>query len=172
MGADAGPVPVNAWLEVEVKPPWPYRLPRGGGEDAVMRVRGGVAARLLHVEGRPAVVRAVQRRDGAVRLRADGASEVDCEVAIERMRFALGVDDDYHELYAIFRRDRLLGSAIRRLRLHRPRRRPWAWEALVWSITKQLIESPRAARIQRRMVFRWGARRIAPDGAELVDVPT
>ena len=72
--ADAGPGPAGACLEFEVKPPWPYRLPRGGGEDAVMRIRGGVVARLLHVERRPTVVRAAQRRDGAVLMRADGAS--------------------------------------------------------------------------------------------------
>jgi 3-methyladenine DNA glycosylase/8-oxoguanine DNA glycosylase len=88
------------------------------------------------------------------------------------MRFALGVDDDFHRLYAEFRRDRLLGTALRRSRWHRPRRRPWAWEALAWSITKQLIESGRAAAIQRRMVFRWGTRGRAPDGTTLMDVPT
>jgi len=165
-------VPASTCLEVEVQPPWPYRLPRGGGGDAVMRVRGGIVTRLLHVEGRPAVVRAAQRRDGTVLLRADGASDADCERAVERMRFALGVDDDYHEVYAAFRGDRLLGTAIRRLRWHRPRRRPWAWEALAWSITKQLIESSRAAQIQRRMVFRWGVRRQGPDGSTLIDVPT
>ncbi len=170
--ADPGPVPASASHEVEVTPPWPYRLPRGGGEDAVMRVRAGVAFRLLHVDGRPVVVRAAQRREGTVLLRADGSTKPDCELAIERMRFALGVDDDYHRLYREFRRDRMLGAAIRRLRWHRPRRRAWAWEALAWSITKQLIESPRAARIQRRMVFRWGLRRDGPCGATLIDVPT
>ena len=169
---EVGQVPANACLEVDVKPPWPYRLPRGGGGDAVMRVRRGIVTRLLHVEGRPAVVRAAQRRDGTVLLRADGASDADCARACERMRFALGVDDDYHELYAAFRRDRLLGTAIRRQRWHRPRRRPWAWEALAWSITKQLIESSRAAEIQRQMVFRWGVRVRGPDGASLIDVPT
>ena len=137
-----------------------------------MRVRRGVVTRLLHLDGRPAIVRAVQRRDGAVMLRAESASAGDREVAIERMRFALGVDDDYHELYAAFRGNRLLGTAIRRNRWHRPRRRPWAWEALAWSITKQLIESSRAAQIQRRMVYRWGVERPGPDGLTLRDVPT
>jgi 3-methyladenine DNA glycosylase/8-oxoguanine DNA glycosylase len=159
-------------LEVEVRPPWPYRLPRGGGGDAVMRVRRGVVTRLLHLDGRPAIVRAVQRRDGAVMLRAESASAGDREVAIERMRFALGVDDDYRELYDTFRSDPLLGGAIRQRRWHRPGRRPWAWEALAWSITKQLIESSRAAQIQRRMVYRWGVERPGPDGLTLRDVPT
>lgn len=158
-------------LDVELRPPWPYRLPRGGGADAVMRVRRGVVMRFLHVHGRPAVVRAAQRRDGTVLLRAEAEEREAREIAIERMRFALGVDDDYRELYDTFRSDRLLGSAIRRLRWHRPRRRPWAWEALAWSITMQLIESSRAAEIQRRMVFRWGVRHESPDGGTLLDVP-
>jgi DNA-3-methyladenine glycosylase II len=162
----------RACLEIGVRPPWPYRLPRSGGGDAVMRVRGAIATRLLHLDGAPAVVRAWQPRDGTVRLRADADSREACELAIERMRFALGVDDDYRELYDTYRSDRLLGSAIRRARWHRPRRRPWPWEALAWSITKQLIESSRAAEIQRRIVFRWGVRRQGPDGATLRDVPT
>ena len=161
-----------AALDVEIRPPWPYRLPPGGGGDAVMRVRGGVVTRFLHVEGRPAVVRAAQRRDGTVLMRAEADSADVRERAIERMRFALGVDDDYREAYETFRSDRLFGAAIRRKPWHRPRRRPWAWEALAWSITKQLIESGRAAAIQRRMVFRWGVAWGDADGRTLRDVPT
>ena len=159
-------------LEVEVRPPWPYRLPASGGGDAVMRVRGGIVTRLLHVDGAPVVVRGVQRRDGVVRLRAEGESSAGLRGAIERMRFALGVDDDYRPLYERFRSDALLARAIRHRPWHRPKRRPWPWEALAWAVTKQLIESSRAAQIQRRMVFRWGARAEGPDSAELLDVPT
>jgi 3-methyladenine DNA glycosylase/8-oxoguanine DNA glycosylase len=140
-----------------------------------MRIRGGVVARLLHVGAEPVVVRAWQRRDGLVALQAvalESADEERLEVAIARMRFALGIDDDYRDLYDAFRSDRLLGGAIRRLRWHRPRRRPWPWEALAWSITKQLIESSRAAGIQRRIVYRWGPAAKAPGGGELRDVPT
>ena len=85
-----------------------------------------------------------------------GAAEL--ELAIERMRFALGVDDDLGEFYRRFRRDPLLGPLLRRLRTCRPRRRPWPWEALAWAVVKQLIEAGRAATIQRRMVGRWGPR--------------
>ena len=46
-------------------------------------------------------------------MRAEADSEEDRERAIERMRFALGVDDDYREVYETFRADRLFGSAIR-----------------------------------------------------------
>ncbi len=140
-----------------------------------MRVRRGVVSRLLHVNGEPVVVRAWQRRDGRVAFQAVGSksgSREALETAIERMRFALGVDDDYHGLYDRFRSDRLLGGAIRRQRWHRPRRRPWAWEALAWSIIKQLIESSRALEIQRRIVLRWGARGEGFDGELLRDVPS
>ena len=140
-----------------------------------MRVRRGVVIRLLHVGGEPVLVRAWQRRDGQIAFHAVALGAGDrghLEIAIERMRFALGVDDDYHELYDAFRSDRLLGTAIRRKRWHRPRRRPWPWEALAWSIVKQLIESSRAAEIQRRMVLRWGARYEGVDASTLRDVPT
>lgn len=171
MGA-RGPDRAAGCLDVEIDPPWPYRLPGGGGGDAVMRVHRGIVTRFLHVDGRPAVVRAAQRRDGTVLIRAEAESAEDRERALERMRFALGVDDDYREVYEHFRRDRLFGGAIRAKPWHRPRRRPWAWEALAWSITKQLIESGRAAAIQRRMVMRWGATRSDADGRVLRDVPT
>lgn len=170
--AARGPRQAAGHLDVEIHPPWPYRLPAGGGGDAVMRVRRGVVTRFLHVEGRPAVARVAQRSDGTVLMRAEADSAEDRERVVERMRFALGVDDDYREVYEEFRADRLLGSAIRRRPWHRPRRRPWAWEALAWSITMQLIESSRAAAIQRRFVFRWGARRADGAGLTLRDVPS
>ena len=107
-----------------------------------MRVSRGIAARLLHIDGAPIVVRAWQRRDGEVAFHASpaggerrgrgGAGGRRLELAIARMRFALGADDDYREIYGAFRADPLLGRAIRRRRWHRPRRRPWAWEALAW----------------------------------------
>ena len=143
-----------------VRPPWPFRLPRGA-EDGVLRASRGIVTRLLHVGGEPVVVRAWRRADGRIALRAagrgeDGPRAEHLELAIERVRFALGVDLDLRPFYERFRRDRLLGRAIRRMPWLRPRRRPWPWEAFAWAVTKQLIESPRAAAIQRRIVHRWG----------------
>ncbi len=176
-------------LEVEVRPPWPYRLPAYGGEDGVMKVGGGVVSRLLHVEGSPVVVRAWQPGAERVMLRAEpldpDAVAAPCptpaepprpagpdrlEVAIERMRFALAVDDDLTEFHRCFRGDPLLGPLLRRRPYFRSRRRPWPWEALAWAVVKQLIESGKAARIQRRIVGRWGARLGRERGA-LRDVP-
>jgi 3-methyladenine DNA glycosylase/8-oxoguanine DNA glycosylase len=125
-----------------------------------MRSGGGVLTRLLHVDGEPVVVHGWQRRDGAVAIRAVAAnSECDDEVlekAMGRMRFALAVDDDLWPFYAEFKRDPFIGPAIRLRPWLRPRRRPFAWEALAWAITEQLIEASRAAVIQKRMVRRWG----------------
>jgi 3-methyladenine DNA glycosylase/8-oxoguanine DNA glycosylase len=139
-----------------------------------MRSRDGIVRRLLHVEGDPFVVHAWQRRSGEVSLHAApavpgaGRSE-QLELAIERMRFALGVDDDLRPFYDRFRSDPLLGPAIRRRPWLRPRKRPWPWEALAWAVTGQLIEAVRAAEIQRRMVWRWGPR-LEPKN--LRDVPS
>jgi DNA-3-methyladenine glycosylase II len=154
-----------------------------------MRVGGGIASRLLQVEDSPVLVRAWQPSVERVVLRAElvdpaavvlpgaipagptrpaGAAQLG--LAVERMRFALGVDDDLGEFYRRFRRDPLLGPLLRRRPHLRPRRRPWAWEALAWAVVKQLIESERAARIQRRIVGRWGLR-LGRDREALRDVP-
>ena len=141
-----------------------------------MRVWNGVLSRLMRVEESPVLVRAWEPRRGRVVLRAEPvdpsavagpraippppshpAGPDQLCLAIERMRFALGVDDDLREFYRRFRRDPLLGPVLRRRPWLRPRRRPWAWEALAWAVVKQLIETERAARIQRRIVARWGA---------------
>lgn len=155
-----------------------------------MRVQRGVVSRLLHVDGSPILVRAWEPGGSRVALRAEAldptaiavpgpsvpgpareAGAADLALAIERMRFALGVDDDLSEFYRRFRRDPLLGPLLHRRPHLRPRRRPWPWEALAWAVVKQLIETGRAARIQRRMVGRWGLR-LGPGREGLHDVPT
>jgi 3-methyladenine DNA glycosylase/8-oxoguanine DNA glycosylase len=143
-----------------------------------MRSRDGVVTRLLHVNKQPIVVRVYQRRDGDVVFHADSPEAPrpeDLTLAIERMRFALGVDDDLKPFYDQFRADPVLGPAIRRRPWLRPRKRPWPWEAFAWAITAQLIESQRAAEIQRRIVRRWGlsADSLAgPARGALRDVPS
>lgn len=130
--------------------------------DGVTRFSGGVLTRLLHIGGAPVVVHGWQRRDGSVAIRAlpaDPGGEMPehaLEEAVTRMRFALGVDDDLRPFYAEFKRDPFLGPAIRRRPWLRAMRRPVAWEALAWAVTEQLIETRRAAQIQRRIVKRWG----------------
>lgn len=189
MGLKATSRTTNRPVELGVRPAAPYRLPAHGGEDGVMRVERGVVARLLHVGDAPVLVRAWQPGRDRVAFRAEAvdpaavepprglpapdlrpAGPAELELAIERMRFALGVDEELGEFFRRFRRDPLLGPAIRRRPWLRPRRRPWPWEALAWAVVKQLIENGRAAGIQRRIVGRWGARLGGERGA-LRDVP-
>jgi len=122
-----------------------------------MRSRDGVVRRLLHIGGSPIVVYAWQLRDGEVRFRTEGGETEGREIAIARMRFALGVDEDLRPFYDQFRRDPVLGPAIRRRPWLRTRRRPLPWEALVAAICGQLIEASRAVAIERRIIWRWGA---------------
>ncbi|MBS1884122.1 MAG: hypothetical protein JSS97_14335 [Actinobacteria bacterium] len=176
-----------ATLEVEVRPPSPFRLGRGSA-DRTLRVERGVASRLLTVDCAPVVVRAWPRGGGRVVLRAVAvdpaavavpvageelrpAGRAELAVAIERLRFALGVDDDMAAFRRRFHRDPLVGPLLRRLPDFRPRRRLWPWEALAAAVCGQLIEASRAAIIERRIVGRWGAR-LGPDRRGLRDVPS
>jgi 3-methyladenine DNA glycosylase/8-oxoguanine DNA glycosylase len=158
-----------AVLEIEVRPPWPYKLPARGRGDGVMRLRSGVLTRLLQVRGRSVVVHAWQPARDRVALRAVGAArgraEGALEQAVERMRFALGVDEDLTEFARAFRGDPLIGEVIHHRPWLRPKRRPWPWEALAWAVTEQLIEASRAAEIQRRIVRRWGPKLLSAESS-------
>jgi 3-methyladenine DNA glycosylase/8-oxoguanine DNA glycosylase len=163
----------TAELRLELEPRWPLRLP-GAGADGVMRARGGVLERLLHIDGQPVIVRAAQPSSASVMIGAWGPSRGSCGVALARMRFALGVDDDLAPFHARFRSDPLIGAAVRRFPWLRPRRRPEPFEALAWAICEQLIEYTRAAAIERRIVRRLGpslAGGVEPH-APLRDVPS
>jgi 3-methyladenine DNA glycosylase/8-oxoguanine DNA glycosylase len=155
-----------AELRASVRPPFPYRLPRRNGADGVLKVRGGVIHRLLHdPHGRPVVVRVAEVAPDV--LFGARAADADAAVwAIDRMRFALGVDEHLGELHARFRWDPLIGPVLRADPGWRPIRRPLTFEAFAWAVTEQLIEFSRAAEIQRRLVWRWGRRHEA-----LRDVP-
>ncbi len=178
--ARGGPAP----LEADVRPAWPFRLRTRIGGDGVARRRGAVLSRLLATPGGRVVVHVWQPQAERVVLRAgpaDPGAPADREalaLAIERMRFAIGVDEDLSEFARAFRGDPLIGEIIHHRPWHRPRRRPWPWEALAWAVTEQLIEARRAAEIQRRVVRRWGGKlQPTTDGAwlgpgPLRDVPS
>jgi 3-methyladenine DNA glycosylase/8-oxoguanine DNA glycosylase len=145
-------------IRTEVEPAWAFRMPAGGTADGVSRRRNGVRERLLHVDGRPAVVRVAQTARDRVLFGAQAPDEAAARHAIERMRFALGVDDDLRRFHDRFRNDPLIGPSVRARPWVRVTRRPEPFEALAWAITEQLIEFSRAAEIQRRLVRRWGRR--------------
>lgn len=185
-------------LELEIRPPSPFTLPRYTGQDGTLKRRSGALARYFEIEGVPVTVQVWQPARDRVCMRArawqgqaaaagdaaldrDGPPNRDAapdpsdaevhealERAVARMRFALGVDEDLTDFYRRFRRDPVLGRLIHRRPDLRPGRLTTAWDALAWAIVGQLIEARRAATIARRIVRRWG--RAGPAG--LRDTPT
>jgi len=155
-------------LRVEVAPQWSFRLPARDSLDGLFRVRGGVLHRLLHAGETPVVVRVAQPAPGRVVFGAAAADRDAAVSGIDRMRVALGVDDDLRPFYDRFRSDPLIGRSVRRRPHLRLFRRPEPFEALAWAITEQLIEVGRAAQIQRRLAATLGRR--CPDTA-LRDAP-
>jgi len=149
---------VHHELRLEVVPRSPFRLPAYGGRDGVLRRRGAVLERLLHLDGRPAVVRVAQTGERCVLFGAWAQDREAAEAAIARMRFALGVDDDLRPFYERFRDDALIGPSLRRRPWLRVSRRPVAFEALAWAICEQLIQTSQANRIEARIVRAFGPR--------------
>jgi 3-methyladenine DNA glycosylase/8-oxoguanine DNA glycosylase len=159
-------------VRAEIHPPWPFRLPFAG-RDGVARVRAGVWARALHVDGVPVCVRAAQPRAGRVLLGARAARRDAAEEGLRRVREALGVDLDLRAFHERFRWDPLIGRSVRERPHLRLGRRPVPFEALAWAVTEQLIEVDRAHAIQRRIVRHAGRRvRCAWGGPPLRDAPT
>jgi 3-methyladenine DNA glycosylase/8-oxoguanine DNA glycosylase len=103
-------------------------------------------------------VRVAQTAADAVLFGAQAHDRATATEAIDRMRFALGVDDDLRPFHDRFRRDPLIGPSVRLRPWLRVSRQPDPFEALAWAITEQLIDFPRAIEIQRRIVYRLGRR--------------
>ncbi len=155
--------------------------------DGVLRHRAGVLERLLHRGEEPVVVRVSQVAPDRIVFGAWASTREAAEYGIERMRFAVGVDEELRAFHTRFSRDPLIGASVRRRPWLRVRRRPEPWEALAWAVCEQLIEFERAAAIERRIVARLGRRYVLPrpdvpahpgraagrgHGEELRDVPT
>ncbi|HEY2435864.1 MAG TPA: hypothetical protein VGH93_01695 [Solirubrobacteraceae bacterium] len=163
----------GAEVRVEVRPCWVFRLPRRGGLDGLTRVRGGVLHRLLHHGDEPVLVRVAQLAHDRVLFGAQAETDELARWGIERMRRALGIDEDLRGFYDRFRSDPLIGLSVRANPGLRPAGKPDPFESLAWAICEQLIEFDRAAAIQRRLVFRLGRRcsvsglRDAPSAATL-----
>ena len=132
-------------------------------------MRGGVLHRLLHAGDEPVWIRIAQLSPDRVLFGARARDREAAEWGIERMRFALGIDEDLEPFYERFRFDPLIGRAVRANPRLRVAARPDPFEALSWAICEQLIEYERAAAIQRRLISRLG-RRCPVSG--LRDAPT
>ena len=145
-------------VRVEVRPRWLFSLPLRNGLDGLTRVRGGVLHRLLHFGELPVLVRVAQPSRDRVVFGARAADRVAAEWGIERMRLALGIDQDIEPFYERFRSDPLIGRSVRTSPGLRAGGKPEPFEALAWAICEQLIEFSRAAAIQRRLIARLGRR--------------
>jgi 3-methyladenine DNA glycosylase/8-oxoguanine DNA glycosylase len=138
-----------------------------------MRRRGAVLERLVHADGQPVIVRVAQPAAERVVFGAWASERAAAEWGIERLRQALGVDQDLRAFHERFRFDPLIGKAVRTDPARRVTGRPLPFEALAFAICEQLIEYERAATIQRRLIARLGRRcpltglRDSPDAAIL-----
>ncbi len=155
-------------------PVGPFRLPRWSGGDGVVRRRASVLERLLHDGDQPVVVRVAQLSPECVLFGARAPTRAAAAYGIRRMRFALGVDEDLRAFLRTFARDPLIGRSLRARPWLRAWRQPEPFEALAWAICEQLIESERAAAIERRMVAVLGRRGMDWDGVrdKLREPPT
>jgi 3-methyladenine DNA glycosylase/8-oxoguanine DNA glycosylase len=153
----------------EVRPRWPFILPRRGGLDGLTRVRGGVLHRLVHAGDEPVLVRVAQPARERVLLGARAADRAAAEGGIERMLAALGIDQDIEPFYERFRFDPVIGVSVRANPGLRVAGKPEPFEALAWAICEQLIEFERASAIQRRLISAFGRR---CEWAGLSDAPT
>jgi 3-methyladenine DNA glycosylase/8-oxoguanine DNA glycosylase len=141
--------------------------------DGLTRVRGGVLHRLVHAGDLPVLVRVVQLSRERVLFGARASNRESAEWGIERMRVAVGIDQDLSGFYERFRFDPLIGPSVRMSPGLRATGKPDPFEALAWAICEQLIEFGRAAAIQRRLIFRlgrrceWSGLRDSPDAARV-----
>jgi 3-methyladenine DNA glycosylase/8-oxoguanine DNA glycosylase len=171
--AGAGAAGPGIEVRVEVRPRWPFALPLRSGLDGLTRLRGGVLHRLVHAGDQPVVVRVAQPARDRVLFGARAAERAAAEWGIERMRFALGIDQDVRPFYERYRFDPLIGPSVRAEPGLRVLGKPDPFEALAWAICEQLIEFERAAAIQRRLIYRlgrrcaWSGMRDAPSAATI-----
>ena len=127
-------------LEVLVTPNGPYRL--------ALMSRKAVWRGALP-DGSTAG--AWQRPDGAVVIRTEH------EEGLTRARFMLALDDDTAEFHSRFARDPLLGASVRALVGYRPLRLATVAHAALRAMCGQLVESSRAASIERSILRHLGA---------------
>jgi 3-methyladenine DNA glycosylase/8-oxoguanine DNA glycosylase len=135
-------------IAAELKPRGPYSLRVSGrlASDATRVVTRGSYRATLVGDGRLESVRAWQRTDGVVCVRAES------EAGVEHVRYALGLEDDHSEFLRRFATDPLLGETIRRLRGLRPLRTATVAHALLRAVAGQLILAKRARQIERLVV--------------------
>jgi 3-methyladenine DNA glycosylase/8-oxoguanine DNA glycosylase len=150
-------------IRADLRPTGPYSLRLSGHHagDACRRVTEGIYRETIRVDGRLERVEATQRPDGAVLVAAES------EAGVERLRFALGLEDDHSEFLQKFAGDALLGESLRQLRGLRPMRTGTVAQALLRAVAGQLIKASRAREIERTVI-----RAAAPKLGDLHAAPT
>ena len=154
-------------LEDAVRPPWPSEAPRSAGPGGLLRIDPDhpVVTRAMPTG---AVAHAAWRGE-EVLLRAEAESDELAEDALTRMRFVLALDDDLAPFHFAFRRDPLLGRALRARPKLRVLREPAPFEALMNAICEQLIDTQAAGNIIWALVHSLGRRHAS--GAWLAPEP-
>jgi 3-methyladenine DNA glycosylase/8-oxoguanine DNA glycosylase len=135
-------------LEASLRPRGPYSLAlsaRRAG-DATRRFRDGLFEAALPTHEGVETVRAWQRPDGTVCIRAASAE------GIERMRFALALDDDHTPFLRRCEHDPLLHETARRLRGLRQIRVATVAHALLRALCGQLITAKQARMLEWRVI--------------------
>jgi len=137
-------------IAADLVPRGPYSLRLSGrlASDATRVVANGSYRATIRGEGTLETVRAWQRSDGVVCVRAES------EAGVEHVRYVLGLEDDHSEFLRRFAADPLLGGPIRRLRGLRPVRTATVAHALLRAVAGQLILAKRAREIERLIVRR------------------
>ncbi len=135
-------------VSATLRPRGPYslRLSARHGTDATRRFHDGVYTATIAGEAGLEPVRAWQRPDGAIQIRAAS------ETGIEHVRFALGLDDDHSEFLCRFADDPMVGEATRRFRGLRPLRTATVAQSLLRAVSGQLIRASRARQIERSVI--------------------
>jgi 3-methyladenine DNA glycosylase/8-oxoguanine DNA glycosylase len=152
-------------LDDAVRPVWPSEAPRSAGPGGLLRIRGNVVTRAISSS---AVAKAAWRGE-EVLLRAEAPSDALAEDALRRMRFVLALDDDLAPFHHAFRRDPLLGRALRARPKLRVLRKPAPFEALMYAICEQLIDTQAAGNIVWELVHSLGTRHVS--GAWIAPAP-
>ncbi|MEP6802641.1 MAG: hypothetical protein ABJC07_11915 [Acidobacteriota bacterium] len=144
--------------------------------DLVDLFDGRCYRRLLPV--RPAALLAVSQEGNAsravlnVRLEGPGADRpLACVLALRLLDRTLGVRSDFAAFEKAFRKDPLIGTAVRRFRGVRVAGAPTVWESLVLAVLAQQIHLAFAASIRRELVLAFG-RRARIGGDLFFDFPT
>ena len=151
--------------DLRAKGPYSLRASARAASDATRVIAEGVYTATIAVDDRLERVRAWQRADGIVCVRAHS------EAGVEHVRFCLGLEDDHSEFLKRFAADPLLGETIRQLRGLRPMRTGTVAHALLRAVAGQLITARRARAIERTIVRKatssLDSLHAAPTGSDL-----